>query len=171
MIFEAFSCMKYIPCVKLSLNQEKAFFSKFESSDPTECWNWIGSKNIEGRGRFQISGKIFFAPRVSYYLFYGIDPGEFQVNHTCDNPSCINPDHLYLGNQSDNMKDCAIKKRLKINPGFCSGENHYQSKLSDSDVEKIKSLKGKMKHKEIAKLFNISRSHVSGILSGQQRIN
>lgn len=80
------------------------------------CWVFIGSVNNKGYGQFfveKISGKAIhkLAHRVSYEAYKGIIPNGMKLLHSCDNPSCINPDHLSLGSQMDNMTDCAKKGR------------------------------------------------------------
>ena len=69
----------------------------------TGCWLWTGSG--QARGKIKINKKYVLAPRASYAHFKGPIEGGKLVCHTCDNPWCINPDHLYLGTNSDNQKD------------------------------------------------------------------
>lgn len=94
----------------------KRFFDKIEKTD--SCWNWVGAKTSGGYGNIGINNKTVRAHRLSYELHNGpFDPKLF-VCHKCDNPGCVNPEHLFLGNNSDNMKDCFIKGRLKIPLGM-----------------------------------------------------
>lgn len=87
---------------------------KFSSSD--ECWEWLGGKNSWGYGQFnffqgkkQITG---VASRIAYELFFRtMIPKGLNVCHKCDNPSCTNPNHFFLGTQKDNLQDAAKKKR------------------------------------------------------------
>ena len=84
------------------------------------CWIWRGSKHKQdGRGWFTLNGASWYASRIAYQMFYG-DPGAQNVCHTCDTPECVNPYHLFLGSNSDNQTDCAIKgrKRGKLTPSI-----------------------------------------------------
>lgn len=82
-----------------------------------ECWNWIGTKNRNGYGIIFWGSKKHkprkMATRVAYEIAYGPFDKSLYVCHKCDNPSCVRPDHLFLGTQFDNMRDCAKKKRWK----------------------------------------------------------
>jgi hypothetical protein len=82
----------------------------------TQCWNWKLSKVRDGYGRVSYKGKLYLAHRLSLYLYGGITWDELQepsrvVMHTCDNPMCINPNHLRVGSQLDNIMDRKLKRR------------------------------------------------------------
>lgn len=82
------------------------------------CWEWSGGLNNKGYAQVCYLGESYMAHRFSYLIHFG-EIGEFEVCHTCDNRSCTNPDHLFLGTRKDNMLDCAKKGRIgrsKINP-------------------------------------------------------
>lgn len=83
------------------------FWSRVDRSG--ECWIWNGSKQSGGYGQISINNKMIYAHRYSFYLANGFYPKE--VLHTCDNPSCVNPQHLRGGTHQDNMKDMANKGR------------------------------------------------------------
>lgn len=76
-----------------------------------DCWEWTGSADANGRGRFFFEGKIRTAYRVAFTLFNGPIPDGMMVCHSCDNPSCVNPEHLWIGTGSDNMRDAVRKGR------------------------------------------------------------
>jgi hypothetical protein len=80
----------------------------------TACWHWRGVTNQFGYGRFSYRGKTQVAHRLSYEAFVGPIPGGMSVLHKCDNPSCINPEHLWLGTYSDNRRDCLSKGRWRV---------------------------------------------------------
>jgi hypothetical protein len=93
------------------------FVAKFESRVvrddcmPDGCHIWTGSKNNKGYGTISFNKKSFIASRSSYVIYNGAIPHGMHICHRCDNPPCVNPAHLFLGSQSDNMKDAVAKNR------------------------------------------------------------
>ena len=85
------------------------FWSK--ANDTGYCWEWQGSKNNDGYGHFKIHGGHITASRIAYQLINGDIPDGLQVLHKCDNPSCVNPSHLFVGTVQDNMNDMIMKGR------------------------------------------------------------
>ena len=76
-----------------------------------ECWEWTKSKHWKGYGVFRREYRNYRAHREAYGAFIGPIPGGLLVCHTCDNPACCNPEHLYLGNNSDNISEAVEKGR------------------------------------------------------------
>jgi len=124
------------------------------------CWLWKGSVNAHGYGNFTLNKKYVAAHRGAYLLLVGEIPVDIYVLHRCDNRRCVNPDHLFLGTQKDNIQDAISKKRFKW--------NLKGSPLSRETAYQIKEclLKG-IPQLEIAKTFKIARTTVSAINTGQ----
>lgn len=134
--------------------------TKLESTD---CLVWLGYCDKDGYGRITIDGKSFRCHRIAWELAYGIIPNSLLVLHKCDNPSCLNPEHLFLGTISDNNKDCVFKGRASGNSSqHTSGA--YATKLTSIQVQEIRKIK-EISQKQIAKKFHISQAHVSDIRS------
>lgn len=96
--------------MKLNERQLKNFFNKIHKTET--CWIWIGHKKNRDYGGFQFNRKNLKAHRVSFMFHNNIILNEDQhVCHKCDNPICVNPDHLFLGTHTDNMRDIVNKGR------------------------------------------------------------
>lgn len=123
-----------------------------------ECWGWRGYTGGYGYGHLNRKwGSHQTAHRSSWLFFMGAIPEGLWVLHDCpngDNPTCSNPNHLWLGTPEDNMKDCVEKGRQK--PSFCTGEEHGMSKLKEHEVRIILSSKGKEKATKLASTFSVS---------------
>jgi len=112
------------------------FLNKVELIPFTDCWFWIGSKHSsKGYGSFRLK-KPIKAHRASWILYKGEIPENLHVLHKCDNPLCVNPDHLFLGTNADNVKDKVAKKR-QYKP-LPEQHHFYGKKLSKNHVEKLK---------------------------------
>lgn len=127
------------------------------------CWNWLGSKGKAGYGRIICKGKSIRVHRISYAARYGEIPDGFSVCHICDNPRCMNPDHLFLGTHAENMADRTAKGRSpgRRNPGATNG----RSILSEGDVRMI--LDSSETHRMLAARYGVSRSTISMLKSGR----
>lgn len=91
----------------------KRFYEKISVSE-NNCWNWNACKDKDGYGWFVLfKRKMWYAHRASYLIHNGFLPNDLLVRHNCDNPSCVNPNHLELGTDSQNKKDSVIRKRHK----------------------------------------------------------
>jgi hypothetical protein len=89
------------------------FWSKASIRGPDECWPWEGSKDQFGRGYFGLRGRTVRAPRVAWELHHGAPMSkDLHACHSCDNPSCVNPRHIWAGTRSENLKDGVRKGRI-----------------------------------------------------------
>ena len=104
----------------ISLEDIKAFS---EVDPKTGCWNWKGNINGNGYGRLTTDHKRVLAHRHAYQVTHGPFPPKLMICHTCDNPKCVNPDHLFVATNMDNVRDAMNKGRWprstdKSNCGF-----------------------------------------------------
>ena len=109
--------------------------SKWSLNKVTGCHEWVAGKFADGYGAIWDEKQNFRAHRVSYELSVGPIPKGLLVCHRCDNPKCVNPDHLFLGTSTDNMRDM-VEKGRNFNQ---KGESHNQAKLTEEDVLGIRS--------------------------------
>ena len=144
------------------------FWRNIDKKSDNECWMWKAGVNSKGYGVLGEGGKggkSLSAHRFSYELHHGEIPSNNVVMHICDNPSCVNPNHLTIGTSKDNTQDAVIKNRLKS--VFISGENHILAKLNVSQVEYIKN-NPDIKGNQLAKMFNVSTSTISNIRNNKR---
>jgi len=143
----------------------KRTFLKRVDKKTNGCWEWTGFKWGGGYGGLKIMYKNVYAHRYSWELHNNEKiPEGMCVMHICDNPPCVNPEHLKLGTQKDNVYDCIAKGRFS-EPPYGRGEKSGLSKLKEAQVKAIRALGGTMSQAEIADLFDTTQSNVSRILS------
>lgn len=145
------------------------------------CWNWQLSKDPRGYG-YAWSDRAEQAHRVSYRAFVGPIPVGMGVLHRCDNPSCCNPSHLFLGTQLDNMRDAAVKGRVRghvsrgdDNPArrlphrHPRGERHGNAKLTNLAVSAIRAelSAGGITFTDLAGRYGVSRQMIAMIARGK----
>lgn len=131
-----------------------------------DCWLWTGSsKSYAGYGRIGAGGaggRYLLAHRVSYTIHHGPIPEGMVVMHQCDNPSCVNPAHLTVGTNAENIKQSYDKGR-KITP-FKQGAAHHEAVLTEENVREIKG--SSLKNAQLARAFGCSGSAISAIRRG-----
>lgn len=153
-------------CIKRWGDQVIRFWSKVDKSNPDGCWLWTGSKVPFGYGTTYYNGKPQRTHRISYKIAHGEIPDDVCVLHKCDNPACVNPDHLFLGTKHDNTQDMVKKGRQKYVTH--NGSENGNSKLKESDVTQIRCLfESGYSQKGIAKLFSISTRTVCQIVENE----
>lgn len=134
--------------------EENIFYS------PDGCWYWTGCCfQHDGRGRIQVNGKSKLAYRMLYALKVGPVPDEKFLCHHCDNPICVNPNHLFIGDQLANYQDM-VKKGKKRRHQI--GEKSSVAKLNNKQVIEIRALHG-LKNDEIGTMYGVSGSLISMI--------
>lgn len=134
------------------------FMSYVEKTD--SCWLWRGGKNRRGYGKFGIGHKTIIASRYSYEIYKGKITENMLICHTCDNPPCVNPDHLWQGTNSDNIRDSFKKCRSVIR----KGEENSNAKLTEKNVLEIRELfKNNHKVKDIACNYDITTNYCRAI--------
>ncbi len=102
--------LNFKPIPQISEKEEARFWAKVKVQGEDECWEWNKSKTKRGYGRFFVGGNEFLAHRIAWVLENGAIPEGVLVCHTCDNPPCENPKHLFIGSNKENTQD-AVKKR------------------------------------------------------------
>jgi len=140
---------------KVTRSVEERFWEKTKKKNG--CWEWLANKNKKGYGRLWVDGRNVFAHRVSWVIHRGPVIDEWHVLHRCDNPSCVNPKHLFLGTLADNIIDRCRKGRSAL------GERNGNSKLTIKQVLEIRSSNKSIK--QIARKFKIDKTQVRNIIN------
>jgi hypothetical protein len=146
---------KHLPGHHVRNKGLRRFWSRVVKTE--SCWLWTGAKTSAGYGQVRIDGVTVFAHRFAYESSRGTT--SLDILHSCDNPSCVNPDHLRPGTHLENMHDAVSRGRV-------SGK----TKITKEDVSKIRSLaKTRTTQSEIAKAFGTSQPYIGRIIRGERR--
>lgn len=138
------------------------FWHHVTATDPTECWEWQGSRDQRGYGYASVNGHTRKAHQISYELHYGpIPEGKFPC-HKCDNPPCCNPHHLFAGTPLDNMQDMKAKGRdIKLR-----GEQVTMHKLTEGQVREIRQRHAHYElTRNLADEYKVSRSTILNVVN------
>lgn len=152
--------LKRVPNVGFSL-EDRLHFHGWVVSD-SGCWEFNGRKDSSGYGRFDFDSRDVSAHRTAYEIWVGPIPDGMIIMHSCDNPPCINPDHLSVGTYRDNMEDMARKGRSSVRPG----ESNPFSKLTESQAIEVLNRPDKPL-RYFSEKFHVSISTISKIRTGK----
>lgn len=133
--------------------------AKVKVNADTGCWEWQASLNTNGYGQFRFRNRPQQAHRVSWILHNGEIPEGQNVLHRCDVPVCCNPEHLFLGDQSDNAIDAVMKNRW--GPRGMVGEAHGRALVTEDDVRAIRA--SSLSIRALAKKYGISLGAIQHI--------
>ena len=125
------------------------------------CMEWSGSKNPKGYGRIKVDGRCVLTHRLSWELHNGVAPHGMHVCHSCDNPACVNPDHLFIGTNQDNVDDRVRKGRSSSNAGTKNG----RAKLTEDHVRIIRA--SERGASDLAREFGVTPSAVCAARHGR----
>ncbi|HEX5016165.1 MAG TPA: HNH endonuclease [Actinomycetes bacterium] len=139
------------------------FWGKVDRRSPEECWRWLSAVDKDGYGKHTLRGRTVRAHRFSYELSVGeLSPG-ICVCHRCDNPSCVNPGHLFLGTNAENTADKVAKGRQ------ARGESLPQAKLTAANIADIRILRTQgWTQQALADKFAVSQVQISKICRGKK---
>lgn len=151
---------------------------RVDRKEPTECWEWIGKQYRDGYGQCHWASKQQQAHRVVWTIANGPIPNGLFVCHRCDNRSCCNPAHLFLGTHQDNMRDRNSKQRTARGPRspaalhpdrIVRGEANSNARLTVDDVLAIRAAPGSSAAElaPLAQRFGVSLSHIQKIRYGR----
>jgi len=158
------ACRSLADIGKFRVKPGVRFWRKVLIGGLLECWEWKAARTTRsGYGIMQFKGRPQPSHRIAWMLTYGAIPKGLYVLHKCDNPPCVNPNHLFLGTQKDNMADCVSKGRS------AKGSKSGKSKLVEADVIAIRKMGNSgVARKVIAEQFHISATHVHALLSRKE---
>lgn len=156
---------------RIKVNRIDLFWQKVDRKSYDECWNWLAGLHggkCKQYGLFWDGNKTISAHRFSYSLHFGEIPGGICVCHKCDNPSCVNPHHLFLGTHQDNEDDKLSKNRQAIGiKNGMAGTKNWNNKLSVDNIIQIRKLYDLkvMNQKELSNRFGVKDSQISRIIN------
>jgi hypothetical protein len=146
------------------------FFSKVKKTD--KCWNWTASSRGNGYGAIKINGKVIDAHRASWKIHFGEITDGLYVCHKCDNGMCVNPEHLFLGSHSENMKDAYKKQRISPPTIGRFKDGHKPSNRTIKNESELMIIKNKITNrtgslKSLAQEINLPEQLLKDISCGR----
>lgn len=137
------------------------FFSRVSKGAANDCWERNSTRSKRNYGLLSYTptrkGRVYlYAHRISFFLEHGFLPAELDVLHTCDNPPCVNPAHLFLGTQEDNVADMVQKERQ------LRGKKVHTVKLTEDQVQQIRIIhfREKLSYRELSRQFGVSDEQI-----------
>jgi hypothetical protein len=150
--------------MKLNAKSTALFWTHVNVREEDKCWEWMAYRNPDGYGIMGVGRGTASAHRYSYLLAFGDFDLSLRVRHTCDNPPCVNPKHLLLGTQGDNVIDCITRGRR----GDMSrpGSRNAMAKLTEELVLRLRSewIPRIVTARDLSAKFNVPHSTVSKVL-------
>lgn len=145
----------------LSERNLKNFWNKVTKLSNQDCWEWTACLQSNGYGQIRFDNKVHYSHRLSYFIHFGHIPEDKHVLHRCDNRKCVNPLHLFLGDQASNMADCAAKRRN------AHGTRSPLSKITEQQLAEIRRLsESGCTCKYISNKYNLHYNTIYKILKG-----
>ncbi len=142
----------------------KRFELHFKKLGKNDCWLWESCRTRQGYGQFRVNNKMLRAHRVAYEMYRGKISQGLCVCHSCDNPSCVNPNHLWTGKHQDNMDDKTMKGR-GVRPPLVAGEKHGMSKLTENNILEIRQeASSGQSRKALSKKYGVTYSAIGYII-------
>lgn len=135
--------------------------SSYQIDPLTGCWRWSRYIQSFGYGQAEIDGRIWLAHRMAWKVTHGRLPRDLLVLHRCDNPPCVNPDHLFLGTHKDNSADAIAKGRFDPMGVSRHSAKKRIRKLTDDAVRDIRT--ARLRDRDFARLYTVSRTIVCDI--------
>lgn len=143
---------------------QERFWEKVDKETGSGCWEWTGASNERGYGRVRINDTLRYAHRAAHQFENGPLENSPQVNHHCDNPACVRPDHLYAGDQKENIADAIehgdlLKSRAR-------GQEHGKSVLDEEQVREIRRLydSGEHSQRDLSNRFDVSKGAIQDVV-------